>query len=188
MNEQWSFKELSEEVCRFMTFQKRVRAHFPRLGSDYIGKSSYVIDWPGVAPVVATWPRPLTHNDIDIIGAIGHWLNESFVMRLYSLLEAAGVKFKNPVTELPGSEHIVCLCHLRHYVTHGKFRKKQTVTRADICAEIQCLYGISCPDHSFALDLSPVLTGLSRGCLEYVQEWLTSDNATAKKQRQRKLG
>jgi hypothetical protein len=69
--------------------------------------------------VILKFSKPLTRNDIDRNNEISRWLNESFIIRLYALLDSYKVYSPNIDKTLDGNEELDILRRLRRILAHS---------------------------------------------------------------------
>jgi hypothetical protein len=161
----------------------QVRALFPHMSKDLIGHQQC-----RTAPlyrgfgydITFSFAQPLTEEDIDRCHAIGDWINQSFVIRLWALLESHGVlgnegSGKKIDDSLAGHDEVDILRRLRHEFAHsgGHYDPNDTDERR-LFERIVKHFGVTLEDHppdhpGFPIPIDRVLMPLAEGCKRYVE-------------------
>lgn len=149
------------------------RARFPYVPEMAVGGNI------GVAPyyeqfgihIILQFDRKLTPADRERINAIGHWLNQNFIVRLYALLESHKVLEVPIDRKLAGAEDVDLLRRLRNVFAHssGRYNAGNKAHRKLLKA-LATRFGInltSCQD--FPLDIAKVLEPLLNSCKAYAR-------------------
>jgi hypothetical protein len=122
-------EELINDMNDLWTNFLQVRATHPYMRPTHVGLTSYES-----APYYkikglhfrVQFDKPLTMDDVERLNGLGYWVNQSFIVRLYTLLEYYGVvsETKKINTELEGHEEVDILRRLRKYFAHtGRYNE-----------------------------------------------------------------
>lgn len=113
--------DVAVEIDRQLEILHRCRSVFPRLDANMAGQSEFRA--PGYYQqlglnVSVKLSEPMTTEFIDGLFDLGHWINENFVVRLWSILESNGVRGKIN-QELQGWQDVDLVRRLRNKIGHG---------------------------------------------------------------------
>lgn len=121
------------------------------------------------------FPKGLTESQRRKFHEIGHWINQNFVLRLYSVLESGKVvgRYIDIDHSLTGSEHVDTVRLLRNVFSHGtgrynSKRSEHRELRARLLKSFQ-LDADEYPESWFPLPVEGVLMKLGKGCELYVR-------------------
>lgn len=176
-----------DELLRLIDVQVKqlleVRAVFPHMNKNLVGARQF-----NTAPlyrnrghdITFAFSRPLTEEDIDRYHAIGHWINQSFVLRLWALLEGHRVvgssgSEREINQSLPGHDEVDILRRLRNEFAHtsGKYdpqKPEQKKLHDRIFEHFELRPNDHPSDHpGFPIPIDAVLMKLAEGCKEYVR-------------------
>lgn len=82
--------EVLEQIDAQVDMLLSIRAAFPYVPKELVGKKSYVTapfyQQRGY-PIIFNFSQPLTEMQIDKFSAIGRWINQNFLVRLCAILE-----------------------------------------------------------------------------------------------------
>ena len=113
--------------------------------------------------------------DIARINGIGQWLNESYVVRLYALLNSRKIVSDRVSIDfdLPGSTEIDLLRRLRRVVAHTSGRyNADDPDEQKLCARLREHFGLANgnpgAENHYPLPIDEVLAPLTEACKEYV--------------------
>ena len=122
--------ELLKEMDLLWSNFIQVRAPFPYPRKEHVGKSvlesSPFYKAEGINMKIE-YEHALTKSDIERLRNLCYWINQSFLIRLYTLLEYYKLVSKNPTKnkirkELDGHEELDILRRLRNQFAHtGKY-------------------------------------------------------------------
>jgi hypothetical protein len=108
----------------------QVRATYPyarptHVGQNFIQSAPYYRS-KGLKLKV-TFDNPLTMDDVERLRELGYWINQSVIVRLYTLFEYYGVisERKKIETKLDGHQEVDILRRLRKYFAHtGRYNEQ----------------------------------------------------------------
>jgi hypothetical protein len=189
--------ELLSEMDILLGIHRECRGHFPCANEESVGAT--VLSTPpyyqkhGIN-ITFHFAKPLTKDDVDRINAIGHWLNQNFVIRLCALLESRGVIPKQPIEKgllrrmvsclspwsskgtridlgLQGGAKLDLVRRLRNKFAHssGKYNPKDAEQRKLLRRMGKVLKVDVSAAQDFPLAIDEVLEPLFKGCKAYVQ-------------------
>jgi hypothetical protein len=117
-----NFTAVTAQIDVQIGFLVRCRSVFPRLGRHLVGERVFK------APeyyrqhghnVVVELPEPMTPDFINGLNSLAHWLNESFVLRLFAVLESHALFTKGIRHDLDGHDEMDITRRLRNMIGHG---------------------------------------------------------------------
>jgi len=154
------------------------RAHFPCVSEQAIGATSI-----RTAPyysrrgfdVHICFRTPLTEKNIEDFLAIGHWINQNFIVRLYALLESHKVPVSGQKVDckLDGNRHVSLLRALRNVFAHssGRYNARKPYHK-EILKKLRSVLSLDLGSpKEFPLGIDDVLEPLVKGCKAYVKAW-----------------
>jgi len=156
------------------------RAHFPCVGDEAVGQTAIrTAPWylQQGFDVWLCFPKPLTKKNVSDFNAIGHWLNQNFIVRLCALLEARHVLSDEEKIDqdLQEWERIDIIRRLRNLFAHSSGHyKRQCAKHRKLLEKMNENLRLSLSTEStteFPLGISDVLNPLFEGCKEYVKAW-----------------
>lgn len=158
---------------------RRVRSVFPYLDENAIGKKTF-----NTAPyfknlglnVTFEFNQELERGDVDMINSIGHWINQNYIIRIYSLLEANEILSdeKKIDQKIDGWKEVDLIRRLRHKFAHSSGRyNPQNKDSKKLYEEIVShfnLTGVKASEEAteFPLSIDKVLEPLTEGCKKYI--------------------
>jgi hypothetical protein len=185
-----STKTLFDEIDAQYQYLFSTRSVFPYMDESAIGNSKSrtgsLYTNKGF-DVQFDFGRPLTKDDVGRIRAIGHWINQNYVIRLCALLEAnriipterEGKIDKN----LEGSDEIDILRRLRNKFAHSSGRyDPNDPDNKKLYERIVDHFNVSSAQDSgtatdYPLNIKRVLLALTEGCKKYVVAFHEQSNA-----------
>ena len=155
------------------------RAYFPYMSMNHVGLSQI-----STAPyyisqgfkIQFNFSIPLTEYHIQKNNEIGHWINQSVIVRLYALMEYYGLvsnKIKIDQSE-PGWKELDILRRLRQIFSHksGKHDPRNNMEKK-LIQQIISHFNMSISDHNdFPLNIDEVIDPIFSGCKTYVRSKL----------------
>ena len=151
------------------------RAHFPYVPETAVGGNigetpSYYRQF-GIH-IIFQFDQQLTPADRERINAIGHWLNQNFIVRLCALLESHKVLLSEvPIDRnLAGAEDVGLLRRLRNVFAHTSGRYNAGQDHRKLMKALATRFGIklaNCQDFPLAID--EVLEPLLKSCKAYAR-------------------
>ncbi len=181
---------LAHEIDAQLESLMSVRAVFPYMGSDMLGKRTV-----RTAPLYRAkgldvrfhFPDGLTRKSISKVNGIGHWVNQSYIIRLCALLEANGVipsRRQGRIDQaVDGHKDIDILRRLRGVFAHtdGQYDREKSEHRK-LYNKIRAHYNLAVigadKAASFPLSIDTVLIPLTKRCRSYADEVLSRSKAT----------
>ena len=176
-----STEKLLDEVDTQIDFLLNVRSLFPYPHDESIGKQQI-----RTAPFYSNqgydvhfqFDKPLTEEHVAKIKAIGHWVNQNFVVRLCAILESYGVIPRDGEGKinqnLEGSIEVDLVRRLRNQFAHssGRYNSKDQKERklysriVDHFNVTEALDPDIATDYPISIDI--VLLPLAEGCKKYI--------------------
>lgn len=170
---------LIEEIDKQLEHLRTVRALFPYLDDNAIGKKNF-----NTAPYYQNLgfninfgcSKKLERADVDKINSTGHWINQNYVIRIYSLLEEHNV-LSNKIgidKNIDGWKEVDLIRRLRHKFAHSKGRynpkNKDSKELYEQISKHFSLTNIKPPSKAteFPLSIDKVLEPLTAGCKKYI--------------------
>ena len=158
----------------------KTRAFFPYLNENMIGKNQF-----STAPfykeklgtdIKFIFDRKLDQTDIDEINSIAHWINQNYIIRLYSILEQNRICGKSVIIDqnVDGWEDVDLLIRLRNKFAHssGKYNSRNNVSKSlyKKLVERYKLKDVKSLEEAneFPLSIDTVLEPLTEGCKKYI--------------------
>jgi hypothetical protein len=179
---------MKEEVNKIFTEMNllwrnlnRCRGYFPFVDDSSVGEK--VILTPpyyqaqGIS-IIHSFDELLTLKKKNEINEIGHWINQNFVIRLYSLMECHHMLSAciNIDFELNGAEHLNIVRRLRNRFTHssGSYNSDDSddVKTMELIRDHLGIPIVESIDWPLAIDT--VLENLLEGCKMYVKAKIKS--------------
>jgi len=175
--------DIPAQIEQQMEYLFRTRAVFPYMNESAVDHGSF-----STAPyyqqeginIEFRFAKPVTLDQVHAINAIGHWINQNFVIRLCALLEYHGViptQDQGRLNEnLPGFQDVNIVRRLRNVLAHtsGRYNSTDDVERR-LHETMVTHYGVegvnSAAATEFPLSIDTVLVPMARGCKEYAQAW-----------------
>jgi len=122
-----------------------------------------------------SFSAPLTRDDVERINALGHWINQNFLVRLCSILESNGVISRNSKirTDVIGHEDVNILRRLRNEFAHGSGRYAASDREKNrLFDRIVSRYRVESHAYfaersQFPLPIDKVVVPLAQGCRRY---------------------
>ncbi|MHA2219418.1 MAG: hypothetical protein ACXACY_26200 [Candidatus Hodarchaeales archaeon] len=117
--------------------------------------------------------KPLTERDVNELIEIGSFINRSFIISMFAILEAHGVvPYRvEPDRTKPGGDHVQLTKWLRNRFAHGEWEydasNQDHVETRDLLAKLFPCAGEGEP--RFVVSIDSVLEPLKNGVLEYIQ-------------------
>lgn len=152
------------------------RAHFPYVPNEMIGQVAAT-----TAPyyikqgfhITFNFGEPLTEDIIKKINAIGHWINQNFIVRLCALLESNHILSNEiPIDfDLDGSDDVDLVRRLRNYFAHssGKYNSSKSEHRKTL-EKMGTHLNVDIKNRiDFPLSIGTVIEPLFKGCKKYVE-------------------
>jgi|SRR5688572_18980378 len=170
---------IAAEIDKQIEILHRCRSVFPRLDNSLVGQTEFRA--PGYyqqlgLDVSVKLSSPMTAEFIDGLFDLGHWINENFVVRLWSILESNGIKTVNQ--ELDNWRDVELVRRLRNKIGHGsgnydpndKDKKKLFDSIVDYYKVPQ---GYSYFDvEKYPIGIKQVLVPMAHGCKTYAAAYL----------------
>lgn len=158
----------------------KCRSHFPMVKRDVIGSKIIPIEpyyVRGGHSVTIVFDFPIDDEMYDQMLAIGHWLNQNFIVRLCATLESFQVISTNPKIrinhDLEGAKYVEIVRRLRHRIAHssGRFNPDKKDDRKTLEVMNEMLNRDYKVDgrNSWPLAIDFVLIPLRDGCIEYIK-------------------
>lgn len=158
----------------------KCRAYFPYMPPDLLGQRGFetapLYEASGHSLVFGL-SEPLSEEERGRNNAVGHFINQSYVVFLWSILEYYGV-VGNIEQTLPYWQHVDILRRLRHVTAHraGEYDPSIAAHRR-MYDKLQELYGLGpeCTSEratAFPLSIDQVLLPLTEGCRNYAKAWM----------------
>jgi hypothetical protein len=125
----------------------------------------------GVA-VTLQFSAPLKAADIQRLNNLGHWLNETAIVRLEAVLREYGILSNNPNRRIdwrmPGAVHVDLARRLRHMIMkEGGRYKRGTADHDRLMGAIVQTYGVEPTAETFPMPIDRVIVPMTKGCREY---------------------
>jgi hypothetical protein len=161
------------DIKELLEILRRLREMFPSMKDDMIGKDKFRTAGSDVTYVFS---RPLKKPDIDSFNAVGHWVNESFIVRLFASLQGNHIVSGPIDRKLSGGEHVNIVKRLRDKIAHKSCRNNYNPSDNEekkLFHDIVNLYKIKGVDperaSQYPLSIDTVLLPMTEGCIAYVQ-------------------
>lgn len=168
-----------EEIDKQLDYLRNVRALLPYLDDTVIGKKMI-----NTAPyyqnsgfnITFGFSKELKKADVDKINSIGHWINQNYIIRIYSLLEAFNIlSDKQRIDKtFDGWEEVDLIRRLRHKFAHssGRYNPNDKDSK-ELYDKILTLFRLtdiksSADATEFPLSIDEVLEPLTEGCKKYI--------------------
>lgn len=170
---------LSLEMDQLWRKHKACRALFPYATEELIGerlvRTGGFYSRDGL-DVVCDFGVPLTAERIGEINDVGHYLNQNFVVRLYSLLESYRIISETIKIDwkIDAAADLDILRRLRNRFAHssGRFDPDDAKHR-QLTEKIKSHYGVGLiGNDQFPLPIDRVLEPMSNACKDYAIEFL----------------
>jgi hypothetical protein len=167
-------QSLLAEIERQKNILDRLKVFHSRMNNDIIGATEVR---PGGyyrsrgLDVILKFNRPLTRDDIDRNNEISRWLNESFIIRLYALLDSHKIFSPRIDDALDGNQELDILRRLRRILAHslGKYHP-DVPYQMKLVNRLISHFGLQIVDpKEFPLDIDKVIDPLIKGCKKYVK-------------------
>lgn len=168
-----TIQSLLTEMDRQKNILDRLKAFFCYMNEDVIGAKG--VRCGGYyrskgLDVSLQFSRPITKEDVIQHNELSRWLNESFIIRLYALLESHGIYSKID-RGLEGSDEIDILRRVRMILAHslGKYHSNNSDQRK-LVDRIITHMDLKIKDPvEFPLDIDKVIDPLVKGCRLYIK-------------------
>ncbi len=182
--EMGTIKSLLVEIDRQKNILDRLKAFFSYMEEGVIGSSgvrcgeyyrSKGLD------VFLQFSRPITKEDVIKNNEISRWLNESFIIRLFALIESQKIYSKIDMN-MEGSDEIDILRRLRRILAHslGKYHSNNSDQRK-LVNRIITHMGLKIKEPvEFPLDIDKVIDPLIEGCKKYIKAKLLQKEGETK--------
>jgi hypothetical protein len=169
-----------DEIDRQIALLHLARAYFPYLPPNLAGKTEFA-----TAPyyqrqgfgLTFKYSSPLPAERIQEFNALGHWINQNFILRLYAALETHGIMSNNIRIDdkADGHDEVDILRRLRNRFGHGAGRydpcdseHKKLYER--IVAHFKLTQDLDSEREGvYPIPIDQVLIPLAEGCKRYVQ-------------------
>lgn len=171
-----SLEEIFNEIDEFRSYHIKVRARFPKIDESQIGQT--VIQVPeffqksGINDELR-FNSAITEESRRKNNDIGHFINQNFVLRLYSILNyyeflGEGVSLNK---ESPGFSEVDIVRRLRNIYAHslGRYNEEDHGHRR-LRDVLFSRFNVDAREYQeFPLNINRVLTPLISGCKEYIK-------------------
>ncbi len=173
--------KIIEHINLLRSSLDKARSVFPHFDETSIGGAEFTTADYYVQKghkVTFKFDTPLTEKRIEELNAIGHWLNESYIDRLFSILDSHSV-ISNSVKidwDLPGSEEVDLVRRLRQRIAHANGRYNPAdKEQKQLFEKLVTKFNITSVDidkaASFPLNIDQVIDPLTYGCVEYIKKF-----------------
>lgn len=168
-----------EEIDKQLEYLLTVRALFPYLDDNAIGKKNF-----NTAPyyqnlgfnITFEFTKVLEKKDVDKINSTGHWINQNYIIRIYSLLEAYNILSdqKRIDQKIDGWKEVDLIRRLRNKFAHssGRYNPNDKDSK-ELYEQISKHFSLNNTNSSvdateFPLSIDKVLEPLTAGCKKYI--------------------
>lgn len=162
------------EIEELRVNYQAARSHFPYIQPDSVGRRelespSYYVERGFV--IKAVFSMPLSEQHIERINNIGHWLNQSVLVRLCAILQSYEIVSDCVKIDqtLSGADDVDILRRLRNKISHGSGRCD--LSKPDhraLVKKIEERFGVKQQGDKFPLDINKVIDPLFDSCRSYV--------------------
>jgi hypothetical protein len=168
-----TIQSLLNEMDRQKNILDRLKAFFPYMNEDVICAKG--VRCGGYCrskglDVSLQFSRPITKEDVIQHNELSRWLNESFIICVFALIESHKI-YSNIDKGLEGSDEIDILKRLRMILAHslGKYHSNNSDQRK-LVNRIITHMGLEIKDPvEFPLDIDKVIDPLVEGCKKYIK-------------------
>lgn len=175
-----------QEIDTLWNLHLEVRATFPNAKTKHVGlskiSSSSYYTKKGFNYEL-NFPKPLQEEDIIRLRHLGHWLNQSFLIRLYSILEhgeIVGQKIKID-KDLSGNEELDILRRLRNAFGHTSAYNPHDGEKAKLFKRIVKHFNLSDPKpDELPIPIDQVIEPIYIAIKKYVKEKVTNIPSSSK--------
>jgi len=151
-----------------------VRATFPKAKVEHVGLKQ--ISSPSYYAnrgfnYKLEFDKPLEPEDVKRLNKLGHWLNQSFLVRLYSILEYNKIIGDNISIDksLPGNEELDILRRLRHAFGHTSTYNPNDPDKKQLYDRIVKHFRLTNPDlNELPIPIDQVIEPILRSIKIYV--------------------
>ncbi len=184
-------REIIIEIENQLDFLMNARSVFPHLTNRMVGRTQF--ETPPFYQIrgfniTFNFAQPLTENDVTRISAIGHWINQNYVIRLCAILEANGIILKKEKgkinNQLEGHKEVDIVRRLRNQFAHSSGRYNPSdPDKRKLYRRLVDHFGIhenaqpidSATDYPVSIDT--ILMPLTKGCIDYILALHEQDDA-----------
>ena len=170
--------EAISEIDRQIDFLLLSRAIFPPIQPEAVGKRAFATGKyfkERGYDVTCTFSEPITEAKRERMNAIGHWINQNFIVRLFSIVESTGIFTENAKINqsLPGWEELDMVRRLRNKFGHSSGfcdanKPDHRKLRARLVEKFSLRDGDHLP-HLFPIPVDHVVVPLAEGCKVYLR-------------------
>ena len=174
-----TIQSLLAEIDRQKNILDRLKVFYSHMNDDVIGDIQVR---PGGyyrsrgLDVILKFSRPLTRDDINRNSEISRWLNESFITRLYALLESHKIFSPQIDKTLDGNQELDILRRLRRILAHSSGRYHSDISdQKKLVNRLLTHFGLQIVNpKEFPLDIDKVIDPLIEGCKKYIRRKFAS--------------
>ena len=163
------------QIDEFREYHIKVRARFPFMDNKIFGFTSVESPWfykKYNIHLHLNFSSPIDEVISEENNAIGHFINQNFIIRLFAILDFYGFVGGNAalVRDSPGYTDVFILKELRNKFAHslGRYNPKKSKHKK-LRALIISHYGLDVGEYNdFPLNVNEVMSPLVDGCKAYI--------------------
>lgn len=167
-----------ESIDQQIELLLRARAVFPFMPPEAVGKAEFatglVYAAAGHRATITFSPR-LSNEERLARNAVGHWINQNFIVRLWAIMDSSGTT--KPIRhKVDGAEEVDLVRRLRHQISHSSGRldanKPEQLKLQEALARWAEADAESLASDEFPVSIDSVLLPLAGACKRYLDNAL----------------